>query len=72
MKAWTTRDADGVVFVNINVKPEKLKPAGIWTADNGEEDYIRISDSDLPEGVNPKWSDVEPTEIELKLERVKQ
>ncbi|MCQ2311586.1 MAG: hypothetical protein MJZ64_07555 [Paludibacteraceae bacterium] len=70
MKAWTTRDADGAVFVNINVKPEKLEPAGIWTADNGEEDYIRISDSDLPEGINPQWSDDEPIEIKLKLERV--
>lgn len=68
MKAWITRSA----FNELQLWNTRFltKDFGIWTGKYAR--HFNITESDLPEGINPQWSDVEPIEVELKLERVKQ
>lgn len=34
------------------------------------DEHFVMTDSDLPEGINPQWSDDEPIEVELKIEKI--
>lgn len=65
MKAWIVSDIDGEIFLYIR-KP--TKGFSVWAPT--AIDCKRIYNSDLPEGVNPQWSDDEPIEVELKIEKV--
>ena len=66
MRAWVARDKSGSVYL-FNEKPEKVWWNNTW---NDEHDkWFEIKDSDLPEGIDPKWEDDEPIEVELKIEK---
>lgn len=67
MRAYVARDLNGDLVVFFN-KPKK----GVkWWYCYGSINRS-ITEQDLPEGINPQWSDDEPIEVELKLERAKQ
>lgn len=63
MEAWIARDEDGQIFVYSN-KPEKED--NIWV--NSDFCFL-INESELSEGINPKWEDDEPTKVKLKIEK---
>lgn len=58
--AWIARDRDGGVLLYYS-KPVKLTEIPIW---NGP---IRIKE--LPEGIDPRWEDEEPIEVELIIKK---
>lgn len=67
MKAWVVKDMYGTLCLYLRWKP--YKEYGFWK--NCNDNYIVITDADIPEGINPQWSDNEPIEVELKIEMVK-
>lgn len=69
MKAWIARDEDRRIFIYFKDKPEKFidrsgKYVSYW---ENSEDMLLIQKEDLPEGINPQWSDEEPVEVELTI-----
>lgn len=64
MKAWVARDRSGETVIFYGNKPIKMKD--YWQP----LDMFHRWTQPLPQGINPQWSDIEPTEIELKIERV--
>lgn len=67
MKAWITRDKDDRVYFYYKNKPSKCIDSELWQ--NGGL-FSLIPDEDIPDGINPKWEDDEPIEVELKLEKI--
>lgn len=69
MKVWIARDTCGTIWAYVR-KPVKktYNQLGMWSATGG---YIKIDESDLPEGVAPKWEDTEPIEVELIIKAKK-
>lgn len=71
MKVYIAKDKNGVIFV-YNYKPVNIR--GIWTCKNGicKRGFygFPIEEKDLPEGVNPQWTDKKPIEVELKVEKI--
>lgn len=69
MKAYIARDKNGRTHCYTQ-KPHKN--GDFWTTwpDMLWYDCIKIHNSDIPEGVNPQWSDDEPIEVELKIEKI--
>ena len=66
MMAYIARDPDGIAYL---FKGKPHKESDYWYA--YDEQFIGIyDDSDLPEGINPQWSDDEPIEVELKIEKI--
>lgn len=63
MKAWITRDSRGKVYL---FRDKPTKGAMWWVGGS----ICLMHDDDLPEGINPQWTDAEPVEIELKIEKV--
>lgn len=64
MKAWIARERSGSLCLFLQ-KPTKGNYC--WGFDLRA---ILIEETDLPEGINPQWSDEEPIEVELKIERI--
>lgn len=69
IKAWLTRDEDQKVFMFFGEKPVKTD-WGFW--DGKIADYIEISEEKLPEGINPRWEDEEPIELDITITRAKE
>lgn len=66
MRVWIARDArHNDISLHIE-KPIKKERIGYWLG--GDELYV--PESILPEGINPQWSDDEPIEVELKIEKI--
>ena len=59
MKAWITKDKDGMIFL-YSRKPKK--GLDFWCAPNH---YFPITE--LPEGANPQWEDKEPIEVNVNI-----
>ena len=66
IKEWLTRDEDQRVFMFFGEKPIK-KDFGFW--DNSTSDDKYIPESKLPEGINPRWEDEEPIELDITITR---
>lgn len=66
IKAWIVRDEDQKVSMFFGEKPVK-KDWGFW--DNMTADYIEIPEEKLPEGINPRWEDEEPIELDITITR---
>lgn len=66
MKAWIARDDDNELYI-YKKKPYKEIWLGQWRSN---EAFRLFYDFLLPEGTNPQWSDDEPIEVELKIEKV--
>ena len=62
IQGWVARDEDGSLWLYVEKKPIK-KSTGHWTNNEGGE---QLEDYDFP---SVKWSDEEPTEIEIKIKR---
>lgn len=81
MKVWLTKNKDGGLFAFTH-KPYKDTEYQIWDCDDGDclwwccnSDIGSLNMScfifdNLSEDVNPKWSDNEPIEVEIKIEKV--
>lgn len=69
MRAWTARDENELLYLHYE-KPYKRQSPFFEYGEWYSRSFKQISDSDLPTGVNPQWSDKEPVEVELKIERV--
>ena len=69
MKAYIARDMCGTVWLH-KIRPHKytFNHTGMWCAMEG---YLKIDESDLPEGINPQWEDTEPIEVELTITKRK-
>lgn len=69
VKAWITRDKDGDIWLFWEYKP--IKNDLRWT--NGTYCNNKITEDQLPEGCNPKWSDDDPIEVNvrIRIERVR-
>lgn len=63
--SWVAKDKNGEIFIYAN-KPIK-RMHGFWSSSGFS---LSITESELGEGVNPKWEDDEPIEVKLKLELV--
>lgn len=61
MKAWIARDENGAIHIFIGYIPSK-DGLGLWVGNS-----MFITEQDLPEGINPQWSDDEPIEVELEI-----
>ena len=59
---WVARDKDGSLFLYVNQKPSKEET--IWDDDYGR--YIEIDGSLFQE---VQWSDAEPTNVRLVIEK---
>lgn len=66
MKAWIARDKDGRLFMYHHLR-KPYKGSSMWL----NTCLLELIEQDLPEGINPQWSDDEPIEVELKIERIK-
>jgi hypothetical protein len=68
MKAWLARDKSNMLYLYLADKP--YKGENLWHTDS---DYLFVPfpNEALPSGINPKWEDEEPTEIEITIKRVK-
>lgn len=71
MKAWIAKDKEPTIgenlFLYIGGKP--IKMSHVWNIGYADVSYP-ISDSDLPAGINPKWEDDEPVEVELTIKKI--
>ena len=67
MRAWIARDIDGEVCLYEN-KP--IKTDFQWMTGDEFGRYFPVLESDLSEGINPKWEDDEPIEVNLKIEKL--
>lgn len=65
MTAWIARDRDGGLYLYLT-KPNKGDE--IWCIDDLNR-MARITDAELPEGINPKWTDYEPIEVGLTIRK---
>lgn len=63
-KCWLARDKDGDAAL-YKRKPTKYPEQGMWD-DPKSTDFVFMPDNFLPLGINPKWEDEEPTEIEIR------
>ena len=70
MRAWIARDKDKQGFIFFGEKPTKDFLCKCWN--NSNFDYRHISEDKMPEGVNPKWSDDEPVEVEITIAKVQE
>ncbi len=66
IKAWLTRDEDQNISMFYREKPVKTD-WGFWDGRNA--DYIEIPEEKLPEGINPRWEDEEPIELDITITR---
>lgn len=66
MKAWVARNSDGSLYLFSDNKPTK---GTFYWFNYGNFGSLTITEQDLPEGVNPQWSDDEPIEVELKIRK---
>ena len=66
IKAWVARDENDKVYLFYREKPVK-KEWGFW--DSMSTDYIDIPEEKLPEGINPRWEDEEPIELDITITR---
>ena len=57
------KDENGEIFIYAN-KPIK-RCGDVWSSSGF---CLPITESELGEGINPKWEDDEPIEVKLKLE----
>ena len=60
MRAWLTMDKKEVISLHF-FKPRKYE--NFWSSIY----QIALTQEDLPEGINPQWTDVEPTEVEINI-----
>jgi len=67
MRAWVARDKDNSLCL-YNHKPYKTSIFGYKCWDSAY-DFFEISETDLPGGINPKWEDEEPIEIDITITR---
>lgn len=65
MKGYVARDWSGVVYL-YPLKPQKGQ---LWWK-SVTQAYQFVDDRLLPPDINPQWSDEEPIEVELKIEKV--
>lgn len=72
MIGYITRDKDADFVLLFDKCPTKNTKEEIWVV-NGDSEYpgMSIYDENLPEGINPKWSDNEPIKVEVSLKIVK-
>ena len=72
MIGYITRDKDADFVFLFDKCPTKNTKEEIWAV-NGDSAYpgMSIDDENLPEGINPKWSDKEPIKVEILLKIVK-
>ena len=63
-RCWLARDKDGDAAL-YRRKPTKYPEQGMWD-DPTSTDLVFMPDNFLPLGINPKWEDEEPTEIEIR------
>lgn len=63
-RCWLARDKDGDAAL-YRRKPTKYPEQGMWD-DPKSTDFVFMPDNFLPLGINPKWEDEEPTEIEIR------
>lgn len=70
MKAWITKDEFGTIKLSMQEKPVKSPNILYGTKWFNRFGYCVLKSTDLPEGINPQWSDDEPIEVELKIEKV--
>lgn len=66
MKAWIARNLRHDTLELYLSKPIKNERVGFWLG----VDSFEVPNEILPEGINPQWSDDEPIEVELKIEKV--
>lgn len=64
-RCWVVRHEDGEVEIFQN-KPFKIPAGGYW-ADISDYRSIYVPEGFLPFGIEPKWEDEEPTEIEITI-----
>ena len=60
-KVWLTRDEDNAIWLHLGNKP--LKVEGKWINYDFE---LRLDEEEI-NGLNPKWEDEEPIELEITL-----
>ena len=68
IKAWLVRSEDNSVYMFYGEKPIKTD-WGFW--DCSTADFIEIPEKRLPEGINPRWEDEEPIELDITITRAK-
>ena len=66
IKAWIVRDENDKVYLFYREKPVKTD-WDFW--DDELANFIEISEEELPEGVNPRWEDEEPIELDITITR---
>ena len=64
-RCWVVRHEDGEAEIFQN-KPFKVPAGGYW-ADISDYWSIPVPEGFLPFGIEPKWEDEEPTEIEITI-----
>lgn len=65
MKAYIARDKDGGLYL---YKGRPNRHQSVWSSSLWGG--MHISNSDLPEGINPQREDDEPIKVELTIERI--
>lgn len=68
MEAWIARDKDNSLYL-YNHEPFKSDLYGYKCWDSAY-DFFKISETDLPEGINPQWEDDEPVKVNFKIEKI--
>ena len=61
MKGYLVKDKSGELIVFYGNKPEKET----WYWDSWDAKFFGIDEA--PEGLNPRWEDNEPIEIEIEI-----
>lgn len=69
MKAWIARDKTEEVYL-YNKQPIKLEKTESWYANGYCFELHKPFLDVFTNNINPQWSDDEPIEVELKIERV--
>jgi len=70
-KAWVARDKDGFLMI-YNRCPTKNNETGLWEIKSPLSPFYSMGfiENALPDGIDPKWEDEEPIEVELKIEKL--
>ena len=64
-KAWLTRDKDNSIWLHLRNKPFKAESK--WINENFE---LRVDEEEI-NGLNPKWEDEEPIELEIIFDLIR-
>lgn len=67
-RCWLVKHKDGELEI-FQDKPFKFPTGGLWV-NNSNYWSIPVPEGFIPFGIEPKWEDEEPTEIEITIKKV--